>query len=710
MADSSSRDIRTKGNQIQNRDQQYGHRFQINSKYCSEGFTRDARSCLGGNHPNSLPFPHFSLSNFITDAAARWHRKSNDLYALNQTADLQGFDSTKFPALYAFRKFWWKEFGIGYKRLVRYDQTDILLPHDDRLEKRAFAFVFYLSPDWLEEYGGNLLLYDTDVTQNRPAIIAKSIRQLKTHFFCSGSSKIPGIQWLNGAVGRTYSRVFFAKLRPSLDISLAEVEAWLNPEFVRPTEHKKIKRIFALKSELSLENFLNAEKYKQALQELESSTFDTVGPPDKRKVRRLDESKIGKQSAVGTLLRLFRSKAMTLLLTQWTGLRAVRSVNDSMGDCQLQPAAKKMRCGVSELPADSLPSTSQQDSAAKSGDDITSDVQIVSCMNRYEHGCYSMADDQLAADAKATDFAWIYFALDDTEEILRVPPSMNTAAIVFREPEVLNFTKYVNCLAGDKHFYVLNCSFFGVSNEDSESEDSLESDDEGALPVDLAIEDAELDEDEESPPEDAHAEIADANKLQNSSCPPGWIPFTENKCVKLSSEGSSHNKFSLMNYEQANEYCKSLSGESRLISLSNNEVSVLLEALSSILWKLIKADYNPHTSLFLTSGLREGSQWMWTEDRVALEVEPAGRGEGRCVALTFADASSSQNQTNSPTRDGQYEGNITTSSSASQNRNSRPWCMVSPLLFKSVTYPFARLLPNQLLVTKLLRNHAPKKS
>ena len=50
---------------------------------------------------------------------------------------------------------------------------------------------------------------------------------------------------------------------------------------------------------------------------------------------------------------------------------------------------------------------------------------------------------------------------------------MNTAAIVFREPEVLNFTKYVNHRAGDAHFFVLSCSFFGISTGESESESSL---------------------------------------------------------------------------------------------------------------------------------------------------------------------------------------------------------------------------------------------
>lgn len=44
----------------------------------------------------------------------------------------------------------------------RYDFTDLLLPHDDQLEGRKFAFIVYLSPDWKAEQGGQLLLYNCD--------------------------------------------------------------------------------------------------------------------------------------------------------------------------------------------------------------------------------------------------------------------------------------------------------------------------------------------------------------------------------------------------------------------------------------------------------------------------------------------------------------------------------------------------------------------
>jgi hypothetical protein len=57
---------------------------------------------------------------------------------------------------------------------------------------------------------------------------------------------------------------------------------------------------------------------------------------------------------------------------------------------------------------------------------------------------------------------------------LKVPPRSNCAAVVFREPDILNFTKYVNHLSNSQFYYVLSCSFFGVASDEG-SEDSLES-------------------------------------------------------------------------------------------------------------------------------------------------------------------------------------------------------------------------------------------
>ena len=93
--------------------------LEINPSYIADSFGEEFRQCLDGAHPNSLPFPHFSLENFLLNGPsiaqslreellnARWHRKSNDLYSLSQTADLAQLTTGKegYPVLKAFLEF-----------------------------------------------------------------------------------------------------------------------------------------------------------------------------------------------------------------------------------------------------------------------------------------------------------------------------------------------------------------------------------------------------------------------------------------------------------------------------------------------------------------------------------------------------------------------------------------------------------------------------
>lgn len=95
----------------------------------------------------------------------------------------------------------------------------------------------------------------------------------------------------------------------------------INPSYIIPSEQKSIKRRFAAKSELYLEKFLNENVYKSVLDQLKTADFEDIGPPDRRNVSVLVESKLDANSPLLKLLNLFRSEAMTLLLTQWSGLK-----------------------------------------------------------------------------------------------------------------------------------------------------------------------------------------------------------------------------------------------------------------------------------------------------------------------------------------------------------------------------------------------------
>ncbi|KAH7698307.1 Protein C17G10.1, partial [Aphelenchoides avenae] len=518
-------------------------RFRIQDAYTAEAFAAQVKDTLAGNTGNSLPFPHFALPDFLSDvkliaelraelAKSEWKRTENDLYSLSQTTDVSNFDATATPTLVEFRRFMhrdvrdWLHETTGLELNDRvaitgsdYRQTDVLLPHDDRLEGRVFAFILYLNEAWNDADGGLLDLYDTDAETNRPSTIAKSLSPTGNMFVFF---QVRANSWhaVREVLGADKSRLslngwFHAdhappapapapeaplqRIKPALDITLSDVQTWMNPEYIKPTEQRRIKRLFAAKSELSLSHFLNPEKYKDALEALKTAKFTEVGPPDRRRIGRLEESELAADNPIGTLLRLFRSEAMTLLLTQWTGLRLYNLKKESSPGAS-PPPEKRGRTEAEPGPSSGRSTTGHVNGIHFSASPQTlprlESVEVVSFINRLQHGYYSMADDQLAADSEKNGFCldvilfltereqWAtkvggfvsYIASNDTSEILRVAPAANSVAIVFREPEVLNFTKYVNCLSADDSYFMLNCSFFGISDEDNESESSLESD------------------------------------------------------------------------------------------------------------------------------------------------------------------------------------------------------------------------------------------
>lgn len=551
-------------------------KFIINESYKNNEFKNKMISCLEGNHEDSQPFPHFHLTDFLTNLSlikdlrnelhsVAWIPKNNDLYSLNQTVDIANLLEEHYPVLYAFRQFlindvrrWLMAMTgvqLGEKLALtgsRYSSGDCLMSHDDKLEGRAFAFVLYLNADWTVEDGGDLCLYNCDQSTNRPEKIVKRIRPIENSF---SLFRVQNNSWhsvsevLNDGKERLSLNGWFhypenmevlfvgdspipeepiPRTKPSMDTTLAEVTSWLNSNYVGPGQHKNIKRIFAHKSQLSLRHFLNTDKYNSALEELETASFTCIGPPNKRNVWRLEESQLSENSHLKSLLRLFRSEAITLLLTQWTGLH-LHELRRSGGTDEGQNGGGE---GLATTSDNGPPSKKPK---INSKEEINRDVELVSFINRFDQGCYSMADDQLIAHSEDNGFSldvilffgrkqnWpsqnggfiSYFSSGEEDEIIRVIPTLNTAAIVFREPGVLNFTKYVNHRAGSDHFFTLNCTFFGVCTGESESEES-------SLDSKSFHEDSE-DEDEEDPDledidENEDEEEGDGNcgQLQNT--------------------------------------------------------------------------------------------------------------------------------------------------------------------------------------------------
>ncbi|KAL3993641.1 Oxoglutarate and iron-dependent oxygenase degradation C-term family protein [Acanthocheilonema viteae] len=489
----------------------------INPVYLTDEYATEFRKTLSGRSQFSKPFPHFCLPGFFTSKEfvadlrselkmVRYDRKESDLYSLNQTVDLSNFDAIKFPSLTKFRDLfktdvlhWLRNVsGVDLNAEVaisssNYNYTDLLLPHDDQCEGRKFAFTLYLTPNWKETDGGQLLLYDCD-DNNNPISVAQIMNPTENMLIIfevsprswhmvtevlSQKERLSLHGWFHHTACNVSDELKLSslegKLKSYMNVTYKEVLEWINPEYIDPLQQSKIQSIFEENSEIILFDFIRENKFESALHELDSACFEDIGPLNKRKLERLQENALLLDSSLLSLLRLVRSQAMTLLLSQWTGL-PVHYVDD----CSSEPDTKKKKVDENEKCVT-----------------FYDGIECCSSVYRIGKSSYTMVDDEVVGETEqlgcCLDFnlflftnEWddehggfvSYFTRDEEEELLRVSPVRNSAALVFREPGVCPFVKYVNCKAGDRHYYMISCSFYGFSLDDSSTgnnEESVES-------------------------------------------------------------------------------------------------------------------------------------------------------------------------------------------------------------------------------------------
>ncbi|XP_022180958.1 prolyl 3-hydroxylase OGFOD1 isoform X2 [Myzus persicae] len=65
----------------------------------------------------------------------------------------------------------------------KYDRGDYLLCHDDRVDDRSVAFIYYLNYDWLPEWGGTLDIYSVDDTNSATEIVENINPDFNTMIF-----------------------------------------------------------------------------------------------------------------------------------------------------------------------------------------------------------------------------------------------------------------------------------------------------------------------------------------------------------------------------------------------------------------------------------------------------------------------------------------------------------------------------------------------
>ncbi|XP_029344824.1 uncharacterized protein LOC100575121 isoform X1 [Acyrthosiphon pisum] len=144
----------------------------------------------------NTPFDVFKLDcrNMISNAEAfklrealltmTFKKKSCDLYSFSQSSDFIRSTRLKKPKeveqFLSLLKIIKNKIATYLKKnfnnmisvsCSKYDRGDYLLCHDDRVDDRSVAFIYYLNYDWLPEWGGTLDVYSVDDTYSATDIV-----------------------------------------------------------------------------------------------------------------------------------------------------------------------------------------------------------------------------------------------------------------------------------------------------------------------------------------------------------------------------------------------------------------------------------------------------------------------------------------------------------------------------------------------------------
>ncbi|XP_077842190.1 prolyl 3-hydroxylase OGFOD1 isoform X3 [Macaca mulatta] len=419
------------------------------------------------------PFLHCVISNFIQSQDfleglqkelmnLDFHEKYNDLYKFQQSDDLK---KRREPHISALRKILFEDFRSWLSDIskidlestidmscAKYEFTDALLCHDDELEGRRIAFILYLVPPWDRSLGGTLDLYSID-EHFQPKQIVKSL--------------IPS--W-NKLIFFEVSPVSFHQVSEVLseEKSRLSISGWFHgPSLTRPPNY------FEPPIPRSPHIPQDPEKFAKVCEALEHGDVEwsSRGPPNKRFYEKAEESKL--PEILKECMKLFRSEALFLLLSNFTGLKLhfLAPSEEEMNDKKEEEAADSTEEGTSHSPPEpennqtAISNNSQQNNDQTDPEpeenETKKESSVPTCqgeLRRWKTGHYTLIHDHSKAEF-ALDLilycgceGWepeyggftSYIAKGEDEELLTVNPENNSLALVYRDRETLKFVKHIN--------------------------------------------------------------------------------------------------------------------------------------------------------------------------------------------------------------------------------------------------------------------------
>ncbi|XP_060041503.1 prolyl 3-hydroxylase OGFOD1 isoform X2 [Erinaceus europaeus] len=461
------------------------------------------------------PFPHCVIPNFIQSQNfleelqkellnLDFHAKCNDLYKFQQSDDLK---KRREPHICALRKVLFEDFRTWLSDIskidlestidmscAKYEFSDTLLCHDDELEGRRIAFILYLVPPWNESLGGTLDLYNTDEHFQPKQIVKSLIPSWNTLVFFEVSpvsfhqvsevlsedvSRLSVSGWFHGPSLARFPNYFELLIPrcPHIPRDHEILYDWINPTYLDMEYQVQIQEEFEESSEILLKKFLKPEKFAKVCEALEKGDvkWSSQGPPNKRFYEKAEENKL--PDILQECMELFRSEALFLLLSNFTGLKLhflAPSEDDEIEDKKEEAAASASDSTKEETShssseseasqvaiSNSSPCSSAQTDPHPEENKAKKESSVPTCQGELRH--WKAGHYTLLHDNSITEFAldlifycgcegWepeyggftSYIAKGEDEELLTVNPEDNCLALVYRDRETLKFVKHIN--------------------------------------------------------------------------------------------------------------------------------------------------------------------------------------------------------------------------------------------------------------------------
>lgn len=477
--------------------------IKLNSKYTDDSFMlkfkENWKNCKTGQFENpfadihSLPFKISILQEFLENSGkidgivnemtnVNWTRKQLDLYEFYQTADLVNEDRPHLKEFYSMLK---TEVRPWIEKLTdteishvsascsMYNNGDHLLVHDDLLEDRLIAYVFYMSPwpnveQWTEEMGGALELFGCQTDDGQPMNpILKSILPKNNQFVFFDVSQRSFHQvgevttlnyprltingWFHGQRKTPLdSKLQFASLDDPFSAATPNqviLSELINDNYLSDAIKQSIQKHIEMNSEACLESFF-APQFVDAifddLQNAQNLKWITQGPLNQRNYETLSLENLS--GPIAELITAMSSEAWFKLLYEFTEL-------DLWG-----PAANDAKCSI-KLCRVTQGSYSLLGSFAKKNNsldvilyfNVRDNVGLITYLNPDEDTATVSPKEHSDSDED----------VDNDSVLLTIQPKENALNLVYRSDGTSAFIKYIskNCIPKNEYSYILLASY-----------------------------------------------------------------------------------------------------------------------------------------------------------------------------------------------------------------------------------------------------------